>query len=147
MSDIYNFGRDVLPVVLLARDFATRLGSGEVAPEHLWLAVVHQQPAFVTKVRLSAGVDLSALAPEVERQSTVGDPRPAAGELPYSEAGKEALFGALSESAALGDPETGPEHLLIAILREDAGWNIARDVCLKAGLTADRIILALKHTE
>jgi hypothetical protein len=55
MSDIYNFGANVLPVVLLARDFATRPGSGEVAPEHLWLGVVHQQPALVTKLRLSAG--------------------------------------------------------------------------------------------
>jgi ATP-dependent Clp protease ATP-binding subunit ClpA len=137
----------VLAVAVYARDAALRLGSDTVSSEHLWLGIVHEESKLVAKIKETRGVDLAALVDEVERECTTGPPLILdVGEMPYSDHGKNALLDALGESARLEDVETRPAHVLLAILRQDFAGNIARNVSLNAGLTADNLVMAIRHT-
>ena len=145
MHTNYNYSQDILSAIIYARHTAIRLGSGEVTVDHLWLGVVRQHPRLAKKLKKRLRVDLTSLATEIERRCAVGAPGQVSEDLPYSEAGRTTLSRALSESESLGDTETRPEHLLMAILREESGPSVARETCANVGLSAERVALALRR--
>jgi ATP-dependent Clp protease ATP-binding subunit ClpC len=105
----------------VAHSEAIRSGCRAVGPEHILLALASERANLASRVLASRGVAPQSLrgllASDYSRTSdVVGD-----AVLPQSPEAKQAIEDALSETRALGHDYTGPEHLLLGLLRPADG--------------------------
>jgi ATP-dependent Clp protease ATP-binding subunit ClpC len=107
-------------VVVSAQEEARTLRHDHIGTEHLLLGVLHQHEEPGARALAALGVGLGdARAQVVRLVGLPGEPSPA--QLPMTPAARDALGNALREAIELGGTRVGPEHVLLAALRERDG--------------------------
>jgi len=123
-----------------AREEAQALRHPAVEPYHLLLGLLRQGEA-VAAVLVGAGLDLDSTRAEVrslgaaDEESETGLPR--GDRVPVSAAARAAFEQALREAVTRGEGKLGPEHLLLAMLRDRHGG--AAEVLGRLGVPAGRL--------
>ncbi|MEJ7894906.1 MAG: Clp protease N-terminal domain-containing protein [Solirubrobacteraceae bacterium] len=107
-------------VVARARREATRLGEREVQPAHLLLALLEAPAGLAREALTDLGVDAKRTRRLIERETATAGAPPTE-PLAVSAATRVVLEGSLAESQRLCHGHLGPEHLLLALLRDDEG--------------------------
>ncbi|HET8759066.1 MAG TPA: Clp protease N-terminal domain-containing protein [Solirubrobacteraceae bacterium] len=122
-----RFSREAREVVRAAEAEATDLGSPTIEAEHLLLALT-DRVAALPAVGLDRDGVLTALEAERDRSlAAVGvsatgfEPSPLAGRPRFATSAKSALELALREALTRGDRRILPGHLLLGVVRPQAG--------------------------
>jgi Clp amino terminal domain, pathogenicity island component len=110
--------------VRLGRQEARAMGSEVVGSEHILLGVLRSGDHMAAKVLQDLGVSLDLA--RTAAQPTLVDARPTelaggGGKDGISTYARSVLEQSLREALARGEAFIGPEHLLLALLREDVG--------------------------
>jgi ATP-dependent Clp protease ATP-binding subunit ClpC len=126
--------------VLAAQEEARGLHHPHVGTEHLLLGVLHDGEGPAARALAGLGITLGTARADVMR--ALGLPAQASPErLALTTGAEEALARALREAIELGSTEIGPEHILLAIMRERYG--VALRVLVARGADVRRIREAL----
>jgi hypothetical protein len=107
--------------VRLGRQEARALGSHVVGSEHLLLGVLRSGDHQAAKVLRDLGVSLDDARSAAQPTLVDGQPTEPAGKDGISAYARSVLEQSLREAVARGEGFIGPEHLLLALLREDVG--------------------------
>jgi ATP-dependent Clp protease ATP-binding subunit ClpA len=122
-------------VVQRARDEAAALGSPNVEAQHILLALVRDEDPVVAPVLTDAALDHAELLTALEAQeeaalAAVGvsraafdlpRPRPLGRTPGWSTSAKQAMSRARKAAVARRESRIDPSHLLLAVLRAEAG--------------------------
>jgi ATP-dependent Clp protease ATP-binding subunit ClpC len=123
-------------LVAAAEREARTLRHDHIGTEHLLLGVLSQADEVGARALGALGVTLGDARAHVMRIVGLPDePSPPA--LPLTPPARDALAGALREAIELGRTTPGPEHVLLALLRERDG--VAVRVMLGAGVDPRRL--------
>ncbi|MEA2226652.1 MAG: ATP-dependent Clp protease ATP-binding subunit ClpC [Solirubrobacteraceae bacterium] len=123
-------------VVAAAEEEARTLRHDHVGTEHLLLGVLSLPGEVGARALAALGLELAAARAQVMRAVGLPD-APSPPQLPVTPPARDALAGALLEAIALGRTTVGPEHVLLALLRERDG--LAMRVLLGAGVEPRRL--------
>jgi ClpA/ClpB-like protein len=108
--------------VRLARQEARAMGSTVVGTEHLLLGVMRSGDHRAARILREMGISIDDA--RAAAQPTLVDGAPAhepLGKDGFSTYARSVLEQSLREAVARGDAHIGPEHLLLALLRDDTG--------------------------
>lgn len=120
----------------IARGIAASRGDENLLPDHVALGLLREGENFGVAALVHADVDLRTLRQALESGlDPVGRPRVDEVALPSTQGERDVLERALQEVRQRGDPYLGPQHLLLALLR-DADGAVAR-ACGAVGVTYD----------
>jgi ATP-dependent Clp protease ATP-binding subunit ClpA len=123
-------------VVGAAEGEARTLRHDHIGTEHLLLGVLSAPEEVGARALTAAGVTLAGARAQVMR--AVGLPAgPSPPHLPITPPARAALAGALREAIEFGRTAPGPEHVLLALLRERDGVGVR--VLLAAGVDPRRL--------
>jgi ATP-dependent Clp protease ATP-binding subunit ClpC len=123
-------------VVVAAEREARTLRHTRIGTEHLLLGVLGRPDEVGARALAKLGVTLGAARAQVMR--IVGLPEtPSPPTLPMTPPARDALAGALREAIELGFTTVGPEHVLLAVLRERD--SVAVRVLRDAGVDPRRL--------
>lgn len=118
-------------VVFFARFEAAQAGSPTIESEHLLLGILREAPGlFVSADGASKASYLRAAMHELPASTK---PTPLAVDLPLSADSKLVIASAVEEAERLGDRHIGPEHLLMALFRQEK--SAAARFLREAGIT------------
>lgn len=112
-------------IMMLASEEAKRLGNNKISPEHLFLGMLRLKRAWAIDVLIALGIDFYEVKARIEqklsRQKEKGQE-----ELPekldFTLAANSILKRVMEEAWKLGDEEVESEHLMLAMLRNQAGF-------------------------
>ena len=112
-------------IMVLASEEAKRLGNNKISPEHLFLGMLRLKRAWAIDVLIALGIDFYEVKARIEqklsRQKEKGQE-----ELPekldFTLAANSILKRVMEEAWTLGDEEVESEHLMLAMLRNQAGF-------------------------
>ena len=112
-------------IMVLASEEAKRLGNNKISPEHLFLGMLRLKRAWAIDVLIALGIDFYEVKARIEqklsRQKEKGQE-----ELPekldFTLAANSILKRVMEEAWKLGDEEVESEHLMLAMLRNQAGF-------------------------
>jgi hypothetical protein len=107
--------------VRLGRQEARAMGSEVVGSEHLLLGVLRSGDHAAAKALLDLGVSLDDARSAAQPTLVDGQPTEPAGKDGISPYARSVLEQSLREAVGRGEGFIGPEHLLLALLREDVG--------------------------
>jgi hypothetical protein len=107
--------------VRLGRQEARAMGSDVVGSEHLLLGVLRSGDHAAARVLHDLGVSLAEARSAAQPTLVDGQPTEPAGRDGISHYARSVLEQSLREAVARGEGFIGPEHLLLALLREDVG--------------------------
>ncbi|SNY64054.1 ATP-dependent Clp protease ATP-binding subunit [Paractinoplanes atraurantiacus] len=120
-------------VVVLAQEEARALDHDYIGTEHLLLGLIHEG---------SSGLDISAESARQQVEEIIGRGRHTpGGHIPFTPRAKQVLELALREALQLGHDHIGPEHLLLAIIRENDG--VAATVLVRLGADVQQVRLSV----
>ena len=125
--------------LFFARYESSRLGATGIGPEHLLLGLMRKPKDLLG--RILAPLPLERIRSEIEGRSLFREKIPTSLEIPFTSDCKRALNAAAEEADRLLHPYIGPEHLLLALLREEksaAGATLAAN-----GLRLDDVRLQI----
>jgi hypothetical protein len=108
-------------VVVLAQEEARALNREFVGTEHLLLGLIREDGGLAAQALESLGISEDAARRQVEEITGRGEAGPAKGHLPLTAHAKKVLQLSLREAMALGHGYIGTEHILLGLIREDAG--------------------------
>jgi len=121
----YHFTDSTRALLAQAREEAIELMHDYVGTEHMLLALVDTvgrrsvEPG--EELFDALGVDAGALRSAILESVRRGAVRPAPGGLPYTSRAKKVLQYGMSEARRRGDSWVGTEHLMLGLIREEAG--------------------------
>jgi ATP-dependent Clp protease ATP-binding subunit ClpC len=108
--------------VRLARQEARAMGSSIVGTEHLLLGVMRSGDHRAARLLRELGISVDDARAAAQPTLIDGEPRgEPAGKDGFSTYARSVLEQSLREAVARGDAHIGPEHLLLALLRDDSG--------------------------
>ena len=116
-----NFTPRAQQVLHLARQEADRFNHGYVGTEHLLLGLIATEKGVAAIVLQSLGLNLEKVRLEVEKAVGVGPETKVLGNIPYTPRLKKVLALAGTEARAMNVDFVGTEHILLGLLRENAG--------------------------
>jgi ATP-dependent Clp protease ATP-binding subunit ClpC len=119
-----------------AESEARTLRHDHIGTEHLLLGVLAQTDAAGARALGAMGVTLGGARADIMRIVGLPD-APSPPDLPLTPAARDALAGALREAIEAGQTDVGPEHVLLALLRERDG--VAARVLVSAGVESRRL--------
>jgi ATP-dependent Clp protease ATP-binding subunit ClpB len=125
-----------------AQTAATSLQHPTVLPEHLLLALLHQDDGLVPAFLRRMEVQPEPLAARLQSMLEARPKQIGGGEPPAGAALRDVLMGAFDEMARLKDEYVSTEHLLLAIARQEKG-DAAR-LLQQAGVTPEKIYSTLE---
>src|SRR6266404_2108368 len=124
-------------VVVLAQEEATMLGHDYIGTEHLLLGILHEGSNVAARALVSLGISLDAMRQAIEGVIGRGtQPAAESGHIPFTPRAKKVLELSLRESLQLGANFIGPEHILLALIRERR--DVAAQVLAGAGVDLNR---------
>ena len=129
-------------VVAAAQEEARTLRHDHIGTEHLLLGVLHQDAEPGARALAALGVRLGDARAQVVRLVGLPD-EPSPAQLSTTPAARDALGNALREAIELGGTRVGPEHVLLAALRERDG--VAVRVLLGLGVDQRRVREAVRQ--
>ncbi|MFA6042674.1 MAG: Clp protease N-terminal domain-containing protein [Patescibacteria group bacterium] len=105
-----------------SRDEAVRLRHDYIGTEHMLLGLIRGGPNRVTKILEDASIQLDELILEIEDVTQPSNTSSLImGQLPLTARTKKCLELALQEARTLQSKEIEPEHILLALLKEEEG--------------------------
>jgi ATP-dependent Clp protease ATP-binding subunit ClpC len=124
-------------VLFFARAVVSELGSPQIEPEHVLLGMIRDAEKapgdFVfKKFDLDTAALEAAIESRIERKSRFDE----SVEVPFSRLSRRVLIAAAEEANRLEHQVTGPEHLLLGLLRVTD--SVPASILGKHGLTIDR---------
>ncbi|NCE72893.1 ATP-dependent Clp protease ATP-binding subunit [Odoribacter sp. Z80] len=112
-------------IMVLASEEAKRLGNNKISPEHLFLGMLRLKRAWAIDVLIALGIDFYEVKARIE-QKLSGQKEKGQEELPekldFTLAANSILKRVMEEAWKLGDEEVESEHLMLAMLRNQAGF-------------------------
>src|SRR2546421_4142938 len=123
-------------IVFFAQEEAGRLGENYVGSEHLLLGLCREMDSVAARILDRAGISLSRLRSEVERQVTRGNGR-LGQDMQLTPRAKRIIDLAYDEARQLNNNYIGTEHILLGIIRE--GEGLGGRVLAKLGADIERI--------
>ncbi|MFM1919423.1 MAG: hypothetical protein RLZZ303_1057 [Candidatus Hydrogenedentota bacterium] len=108
-------------VVSAAREEATRLGSEYVRTEHILLGLCREPEGIASRALENLGVDIEALAAEIEQQVQPGTSEVSGDEIAFTPRAKKVLELAVEEARRFNHSYIGTEHILLGLLKEGEG--------------------------
>jgi ATP-dependent Clp protease ATP-binding subunit ClpC len=104
-----------------ARQEAKRAGNQLVGTEHILLGIITTDDVELQKVLLDAGLSEEAVRKTAGEIIVGNRPAHARDDLDFTPRVQRLIDRGFAEAELLGDPLIEPKHVLIAMLREDAG--------------------------
>lgn len=119
-----NETKKLKQIMTLAGEEAKRLGNTKIYPEHLFLGMLRLSNARAIDILITLGLDFYEVKDKIEQKltkkhETSGE---VAEELDFTLAANSILKRVMEEAWKLGDEEAESEHLMLAILRNQAGF-------------------------
>lgn len=119
-----NDTKKLKEIMTLAGEEARRLGNAKISPEHLFLGILRLKQAGAIDVLIALEVDFREMKEKIEQKLTrrkdKGESVPE--DLDFTLAADSILRRVKEEACKLGDEEIESEHLMLAILRNRAGF-------------------------
>ena len=125
-----------------AQTAATSLQHPTVEPEHLLLALLHQDDGLVPALLRRLEVQPEPLAARLQSSLESRPKQVGAAEPPVGSALRTVLMAAFDEMARLKDEYVSTEHLLLAIVRQPQGE--AARMLQQAGVTPEKVYSTLE---
>lgn len=108
--------------MLHAEDWAIRLRSPHISPEHILLGLLEEKDTLAVQMLERLGVDVHKMKSELENQLKAQAPaHPPFGSPTLTAPAKQVLIHVADEAKSLGDSHIDTGHLLLALLREKQG--------------------------
>ena len=130
-----NYSKQLIGVIEYSREEAARLQNSYIGPEHLMLGVIRDSECSAAKLLQELHTDLLTIKKKIEseiRNSSESDDM-ALNDIAINKKTERILRMSMLESRLFKSEETGTEHLLLAILKEDL--NIAAQILNDKGIT------------
>ncbi|GBD96369.1 MAG TPA: ATP-dependent Clp protease ATP-binding subunit [Nitrospirae bacterium] len=108
-------------VIIYAREEAEKRQNDYLGTEHLLLGLLREEESLPMLILKKMGLSADELRIEVERNLPTGSNILTFGDIPFTPRAKKVLELAVEEARLLGHSYIGSEHLLIGLIREDAG--------------------------
>src|SRR5262245_39031387 len=126
-------------VMQLANQEAQRFNHEYIGTEHILLGLVKEGSGVAANVPKNLDVDLRKIRLEVERivQPGAGGDQVVMGRLPHTPRAKKVIEYSIEEARNLNHNYVGTEHLLLGLLREQAG--VAAQVLMNLGLKLEDV--------
>lgn len=137
-----RFDRVARRVVVIAHDEARTLSHPTIGPEHLLLGLLREGNSPAATLLTLRGIDYDAVRVRVEAAGGRGA-EPAVGQVSHAEAMDRVMRHCLEESVELGHTVVGPEHLLLALLREDDAVRVFAQLDVDADEVRQHVISQL----
>jgi len=112
------FSHEAIRVLNYSAAEAAQLSHGHIGTEHLLLGLLREEHGLAGEILRSKGLNLSAVRQGLavpilqERVSTLVD-------IPFGAESLRVLDFAKEEAVRLAQPQVGPEHILLGLLREE----------------------------
>ena len=132
-------------VISTAREEATRLGSEHVRTEHILLGLCREPEGIAARALENLGVDVDALAFEIEQQVQRGSAPPPSGEISFTPRAKKVLELAVEEARRFNHSYIGTEHILLGLIKEGEGIaaKVLQDMKVDLGRVQAEVIRLL----
>ncbi|MBX3178752.1 MAG: ATP-dependent Clp protease ATP-binding subunit [Candidatus Hydrogenedentes bacterium] len=132
-------------VVSAAREEATRLGSEYVRTEHILLGLCREPEGIAARALENLGVDIEALAIEIEQQVQPGSAVVSNDEIAFTPRAKKVLELAVEEARRFNHSYIGTEHILLGLLKEGEGIaaKVLQDMKIDLGRIQAEVIRLL----
>ena len=132
-------------VVSAAREEATRLGSEYVRTEHILLGLCREPEGIAARALENLGVDIEALAIEIEQQVQPGSAVVSGDEIAFTPRAKKVLELAVEEARRFNHSYIGTEHILLGLLKEGEGIaaKVLQDMKIDLGRIQAEVIRLL----
>lgn len=130
-----NYSKQLIDVIEYSREEAARLQNSYIGPEHLMLGVIRDSECSAAKLLQELHTDLLTIKKKIEseiRNSSESDDL-ALNDIAINKKTERILRMSMLESRLFKSEETGTEHLLLAILKEDL--NVAAQILNEKGIT------------
>lgn len=118
-------------VVVLAQEESRELRHRYIGTEHLLLGLLAEAGTAASNALVSLGISHAGVLDAVRAKIGLGPGVPQ-GHIPFTPRGKKVLELSLREAMSLGSRHIGPEHILLALVRE--GEGIAAQILLDSGV-------------
>ncbi|MDR0349197.1 MAG: ATP-dependent Clp protease ATP-binding subunit [Tannerella sp.] len=130
-----NYSKQLIDVIEYSREEAVRLQNSYIGPEHLMLGVIRDAECSAAKLLRELHTDLLIIKKKIEHetQNFSQSEDLALSDIAIHRKTERILRMSMLESRLLQSEETGTEHLLLAILKED--MNIAAQILNEKGIT------------
>jgi len=115
------FSQDAEKIISYSHEEAMRLGNYVIDPEHFVLGIIRHEDNVAAKVLVDLGANLSMLKKVIEKALFNDQPIPYedVDKLQYSKVSDRILKQIYLEGLTFGTEKPQPEHLLLAILKEE----------------------------
>ncbi len=132
-------------VVSAAREEATRLGSEYVRTEHILLGLCREPEGIAARALENLGVDIEALAIEIEQQVQPGSAVVSGDEIAFTPRAKKVLELVVEEARRFNHSYIGTEHILLGLLKEGEGIaaKVLQDMKIDLGRIQAEVIRLL----
>lgn len=132
-----RFSKSLRKVLKFSKEEAIRLGNSHVATEHLFLGVIREASAETLNFLVERGFNINDLKKSIENKIKSNDiPTDFEGdELPLLKSTERVLQLIKLEYKDSGEDEISPDHLMLAILRDNA--NLVSETLASMGVEYD----------
>ncbi len=139
-----NYSERLMDVIEYSREEAGRLQNSYIGPEHLMLGIIREGENKAYELLEDLHVDPFTIKKLIEQEikNTV-DVSYDAREITVSKTTDRVLRMSVDEAHLFQQEEVGPEHLLLAILKEDR--NVAARILKDSGLSYQQLFDLLKE--
>ncbi|MDR2117969.1 MAG: ATP-dependent Clp protease ATP-binding subunit [Tannerellaceae bacterium] len=141
-----NYSKQLMDILEYSREEAIRLQNSHIGPEHLMLGIIRDGEGSAIHILHELNVSISDVKKNIEQDirniynvEDVGDSN-----LAVSKTSERVLRMSLLEARMFKSEETGTEHLLLAILKEE--FNMAAKILSEAGVTYNSVYNQLANT-
>jgi hypothetical protein len=137
-----SYTEDAKLTILIAKSEAAKLGSLEIEPEHILLALLTDEDV---KGRLMGGLSVTEIREDILAHALRREPLSTPVDLPLSAQSQEMLAFAKDEANGLADRYVSNSHMMHGLLR-DRDSRIAQLLGVR-GLLADKVRSQIGHQE
>jgi ATP-dependent Clp protease ATP-binding subunit ClpC len=137
-----KYSRQLKKALSFSREEAVRLGNDYISNEHLFLGILREGSANVLQIMVDYGVDLNIVKKSIESKirdnDALSDRHP--DELPLLKSSARVLKVVTFEAKDFNEPYATPDHLVLAILKEEQEQNgIIYQIFTDGNLTYDKV--------
>lgn len=138
-----RFSDSARRVIVLSQEEARLLGHNYIGTEHLLLGLSAEGDGAAAQVLTAFEIDLATLRTRVEEIIGPSKDEPS-GHIPFTPRAKKVMELSLREALQLRHSYIGPEHILLALVRE--GEGVAPQILKALGADAQRVRAAVMAT-
>ena len=130
-----NYSKRLMDIIEYSREEAARLQNSYIGPEHLMLGIIRDGEGKAVQALRELNADEWGIKKKIEQEikNTFDAEETVQHDIAISKTTERVLRMSMLESRLFKKEETGTEHLLLAILKEE--FNVAAKVLNEAGIT------------